>query len=232
MLPGAGDKTFNINMSVRDDNLIPSLTGKRGIMKTLICLGTATLGFVIGKFIKDYVKRSYTIASGKVPFYELICAAAVYINIYVSGFNLKLIELCIFSIFIITIGFIDFYLKIIPDKIVCLFAVVGLIFAVLNNIDHPRGIFDNLIGAVSASIILFTVSLFSNGSIGGGDIKFTATAGIFLGWKLSIVALAAALFFAGVVLTPLLIIKKVDKEDVVALGPFLAAGMYAASLLL
>jgi leader peptidase (prepilin peptidase)/N-methyltransferase len=158
--------------------------------------------------------------------------AAFYINAYIFGFGIRLIEHCIFSIFIITVGFIDFHFKIIPDKIVCIFAAVNFIFAVLNNIDYPRGIFDNLIGAVSASAILFAVSLFSNGSIGGGDIKFTAAAGFFLGWKLSIAALAAALFFAGVILTPLLIIKKVAKEDVVALGPFLAVGMYAAALLL
>lgn len=104
------------------------------------------LELAIVKPIKNYTKENYTtIASGKVPIYELICAAALIINIYVSEFSLKLIELCIFSILIITIAFIDFYLKIIPDKIVCIFAVVNFIFAVLNHIVYARGIFDSLI---------------------------------------------------------------------------------------
>ncbi len=201
-------------------------------MESLLYTGVLIAGFIIGKVIRKYITVIYSVVTIKFPCFELLTAVAFYFNVYTSGFSLRFIEFCSFSLFIFTIGFIDFHLKIIPNKIVCLFVAVNLIFSIINCIVYSESILNNLIGVVSASAILFVISFLSNGSIGGGDIKFSAAAGIFLGWMLSILALAVAVLLAGVILTVLLLVKKVDKKDVIALGPFLAVGMYVAMLLL
>ncbi len=201
-------------------------------MESLLYTGVLIAGFIIGKVIRKYITVKYSIVTSKFPYYELITAIAFCMNAFFMGFSLRFIEFCSFSLFILTIGFIDFYFKIIPNVIVLLFAIVNMFFAVLNSIVCSKSILNSLTGVVSASAILFVVSFLSNGSIGGGDIKFTAAAGIFLGAQLSILALAVAVLLAGVILPVLLLAKKVDKKDVIALGPFLAIGMYVAMLLL
>lgn len=200
-------------------------------MENLLYTGVLIAGFIIGKVVLKYITVRYSFVSSRFPYFELLTAAAFYLNVCISGFNLRFIESCSFSLFIITVGFIDFYLRIIPNEIVCLFAAVNLIFAVLNCIVYSESILNNLIGVVLASAVLFIVSFISNGSIGGGDIKFTAAAGIFLGGQLSILALAVAVLLAGIVLSILILVKKVDKKDVVSLGPFFAVGMYVAMML-
>ena len=189
------------------------------------------IGFLSGVFINRRLIEKYSINPGKVPFFELIMSAGFYLNFLLSGFCLKFIEYCLFSIFIIVIGYIDIKTKIIPDKIVLYFAVINGLFVVLNLIAFKvPEVSSNLLGIIAASGILFFVSYFSNGSIGGGDIKFAAAAGLFLGWKLSISALFISMIIAGIILSILLIAQKIGKNDMVALGPYLSFGMYFAML--
>ena len=48
--------------------------------------------------------------------------------------------------------------------------------------------------------------------------------GAFLGWKMTVAALYFGFISGGVVVIPLLIMKKVSRKDSVPLGPFLAFG--------
>ncbi|MEG1799704.1 MAG: prepilin peptidase, partial [Synergistaceae bacterium] len=52
--------------------------------------------------------------------------------------------------------------------------------------------------------------------------------GSFLGWKMTVASLYFGFISGGIVVIPLLILKKVNRKDSVPLGPFLAFGAAAA----
>ena len=65
-------------------------------------------------------------------------------------------------------------------------------------------------------------------AIGGGDVKLMAACGLFLGWKLIIIA-----FLLGCILGAFIhvIRMKVSNEDhVLAMGPYLSAGVFIAAM--
>lgn len=88
---------------------------------------------------------------------------------------------------------------------------------------------DHIIGAVSVSGFLLILFFATKGrGIGGGDIKLMAAAGLFLGWKNCILAFALGCILGSVIH---LIRMRVSKQDhVLAFGPYLAAGIFIASL--
>ncbi len=93
----------------------------------------------------------------------------------------------------------------------------------------PLTLSDHLIGAVAVSGFLLILYLATKGrGIGGGDIKLMAAAGLFLGWKNCILAFVIGCILGSIIH---LIRMKVSKQDhVLAFGPYLAAGIFIASL--
>ena len=94
---------------------------------------------------------------------------------------------------------------------------------------EPLRVSDHLIGAAAVSGFLLILYLATKGrGIGGGDIKLMAAAGLFLGWKNCILAFVIGCVLGSVIH---LIRMKVSKQDhVLAFGPYLAAGIFIASL--
>lgn len=93
----------------------------------------------------------------------------------------------------------------------------------------PMSISDHLIGAVSVSAFLLILYLVTRGrGIGGGDIKLMAAAGLFLGWKNCILAFVIGCILGSVI--HVIRMKISDQDHVLAFGPYLAAGIFIASL--
>ena len=63
--------------------------------------------------------------------------------------------------------------------------------------------------------------------MGVGDAMLMLGIGAFLGWRFLIIALYLGFMTGGLVVIPLLIMKKVSRKDAVPLGPFLAFGAFA-----
>ena len=88
--------------------------------------------------------------------------------------------------------------------------------------EHVIGFF-----AVSGPFLL--IYLFTRGKgIGGGDIKLMAAAGLLLGWKGILLALAVGSVTGSVVHITLMKLKK--KDRILAFGPYLATGIFLAML--
>ncbi len=85
------------------------------------------------------------------------------------------------------------------------------------------------IGFLAVSVPLTVVALVTNGrGIGGGDIKLMAACGLFLGWKLILLA-----FCLGCVLGSLIHVVRMrafGAGRVLAFGPYLSAGVVIAML--
>ena len=86
-----------------------------------------------------------------------------------------------------------------------------------------------LIGFFLVSGMLLLLYIVTKGkAIGGGDIKLLAAAGLLLGWKLVILA-----FFIGCILGSVIHIirmKLAGADKVLAMGPYLSAGLFIAML--
>lgn len=117
---------------------------------------------------------------------------------------------------------IDWKTMIIPNECIVLlflFSVVTSIF--VTEITW----FDRILGFFIISVPMFIMSMVTKGSIGGGDIKLMAVAGLFLGWEYSISAFIYGMFGSGIYGVYLLLWKKQGRKVVFPLGPFLCGGI-------
>ncbi|NCB51803.1 MAG: prepilin peptidase [Clostridia bacterium] len=82
-----------------------------------------------------------------------------------------------------------------------------------------------VIGFFAVSVPLYLILVATGGrGIGGGDIKLMAVCGLFLGWKLIILALFLGCVLGSVIHLSLMAAKKAGR--VLALGPYLSAGVF------
>ncbi len=164
------------------------------------------------------------------PIIELLNGLLYGLVYAVMGLDLKSALTMALISTLIVIAVIDWRTFEIPFGLNVFIAILGTAEVVSKAVNGDfTGIWDNLLGAVSVSGFLLLLYFATKGrGIGGGDIKLMAAAGLFLGWKNIILA-----FIVGCVLGSVihLIRMRVSKQDhVLAFGPYLAAGIFIASL--
>lgn len=108
---------------------------------------------------------------------------------------------CIACSVCIIIFFIDLEHMIIFDR----FQIILLVLAVVATFTDGDNYLTHGIGFVAGFAVFFVVSFFvgkatKKDSLGGGDIKFAAVAGLFLGWKRFILMMLVASISASIVL--------------------------------
>ena len=127
---------------------------------------------------------------------------------------------CLVLSALLSLSFIDERTKEIPVGFNIFIGATGLINLLLDY----RNYLSYLLGAVSVAGLLLLIFLVSKGkAMGGGDIKLMAAAGLFLGLKLTLVAFFIALVLAVLIHIPRMKLQK--KSSVLAMGPYLSAGI-------
>jgi len=176
---------------------------------------------------------------------EFLTAGFFLLFYILYGFSYPALMYIVFICGLIVATFVDIAHRIIPDQISIGGIVVGLLFSLLKSYLQPtayelRPIWDSLIGVIAGGgIIYLTAFLFDlvyfkmlkkgpvdgeTTSMGGGDVKFLAMIGAFLGWKAAILTFFLAPFFAAVIGVINLITKK---EHTIPYGPFLSLAAVA-----
>lgn len=157
-----------------------------------------------------------------------IFAGVLFLFVYrVIGFNMSLIPYLFFTSLLLIISFIDIDHYRIPDPLI----IIGLGAGIAFHIFIPfQPIINSLLGFVTGGGVLFLIALLSRGGMGGGDIKLGTLIGLFLGWKLVLLSLFLAAFFASAAGISLMIIKKKSRKDPIPFGPFLSIGAFIALL--
>ena len=141
--------------------------------------------------------------------------------------------------------FVDFEYRIIPDEVTIGGMIVGVVFSLiipqLHGVKSPfLGAGLSILGLLAGggSIYLMGVLgefLFKKEAMGGGDVKFMAMVGSFMGWKLVILTFFLSPFFA--ILGSLAALYKMIKSfftkrehepNYIAYGPYLVAGALAS----
>lgn len=135
-------------------------------------------------------------------------------------------------ILLIPISISDIKYYRIPDK----FVLLGSIWAIAHNLmGRGIGILEGCCGAIvggGSMLLISYVSLliFKKLGMGGGDIKLMAMAGLYLGWRYTLLSLLFAIYIAGCISMFLLATKKIDRNGYLPFGPFLGIGIILSIL--
>ena len=143
------------------------------------------------------------------------------------GLSPALVVALVFSAFMVTITFIDLDHQIILDGMLALLAGVGLILQLWTG-----GVswMNMLIGvAVGGGLLLF-LAVISRGGMGGGDVKFAAALGFWLGWPGILLGLFIGFVSGGVISLLLLLTGIRGRKDFIPFGPFIALGAWITLL--
>ena len=106
--------------------------------------------------------------------------------------------------------------------------LIGIAGGIHLLMDLPH-VMEYVAGMCCVSGIFMIVYWLTGGrAIGGGDIKLMAAAGLFLGWKKILLALLVG--FASAAVIHCLRMRLMGRGRVLALGPYLAFGIFTAML--
>lgn len=120
---------------------------------------------------------------------------------------------------------VDFRTYEIPFKINVLIFVLGIIRLLSDLESWPLYV----IGFFAVSVPLAVIYYVSKGrAIGFGDVKMMAACGMLIGWKCTILALMLGCIVGSVV--HILRMKFQDEGAVLAMGPYLAIGVYLSAV--
>lgn len=131
--------------------------------------------------------------------------------------------LLVLSYALIAIAFIDMEHRIIPNRITMPLIIGGLAFQLLQG-----ELVSAIIGGLVGGGILLIIALLYPGGMGYGDVKLLAMVGVFLGWEKALLTLFFGSAFGAIIMTPLLVLKKINRKTPFPFGPFLVAASLIA----
>lgn len=119
----------------------------------------------------------------------------------------------------------DFESGYIYDSWAIAMAVAGILIRLWGGLP---ALIDGALGAALGFGFIYLIVFVSRGGMGVGDAMLMLGIGSFFGWKMTITAMYEGFMLGGIIILPLLAMKKVSRHDAVPLGPFLAAGSVLA----
>ena len=175
--------------------------------------------------LRGKCRKCKTPISPQYPIIEGINGVLYVLIFAVNGFNLVSGLYCLMASALLALSVIDFRTYEIPFGFNVFIGVLGLI-RVISDMGNWS---EYALGFVAVSVVLALILIISKGrAIGGGDVKLMAAAGLLVGWKLIILA-----FFIGCILGSVIHIirmKVSQAEHVLAMGPYLSAGILISAL--
>jgi leader peptidase (prepilin peptidase)/N-methyltransferase len=145
----------------------------------------------------------------------------------IFGISLLSIKAMIFVTFLIGITFIDLDYQLILDKVVIWLAGIGVFINLVMPSLAPA---DILLAVVTGGGLLLFIAVITRGGMGGGDIKFVAALGIWLGFKLTLLTVLLSFLIGGLGSVLLLLTHARKRKDFIPFGPFIAVSAFLSLL--
>ena len=193
------------------------------------------LGYILLKGKCRYCKKPISV---QYPLVEFL-TGTVWLLIYLRyGLSIETAALLFLYTLLIPVTFIDLKYMIIPNGLVLTGIIGGIALSVYHIFVSPFSLYQSsswyapFLGMVSASGILFAIAVIgfiiykNDGAMGMGDVKLFIPIGMFLGWKLALLALFLAVILGGVTSIVLLILKIKERKSAIPFGPFIAVATY------
>lgn len=189
------------------------------------------IGLIIGIILNGVIESiSYSMTKSKRKavnvFIPIICGLAFEILFLRLGFTIILAKAIVMTTILVIISFIDLRHRIIPDFMVVIALVVGIIFCFIVR----ASLIDTILGMISGGGILFLLALVPN-AMGGGDIKLMFAIGAFLGLNRTLWALLLAFIISSIISIVLILFKIKGTKDYIPFGPFLSLGSFISLLI-
>ncbi|UWG98284.1 prepilin peptidase [Dehalobacter sp. DCM] len=146
---------------------------------------------------------------------------------YTYGLSVEGLFAAILLSLLVVVAFIDMKHKIIPNSLVIMIFVLGVLHAVYQSVYLGVDWYLGIIGLVAASVPLLLIMLIYPQGMGGGDVKLMAAAGVFLGPKI-LLALFIGALCGGFFSFFLLACRKGTMKSEIPFGPFLSFGIFTA----
>lgn len=170
------------------------------------------------------------------PLIEIINSILYVLLIYRFKFLLFNPICCIsytfFSSMLLVIFIIDLKYKIIPNKIVLVGFVFIFILKLLESYYYNSSwyLINAFLGLLIGSIPLFILVLIYKSAMGAGDIKLMAVIGMWLGLKLTYIALIVSIISAGILSVVLVFCKIKTLKSTIPFAPFLTTSAFICLL--
>lgn len=163
--------------------------------------------------------------SPQYPIVEAVNGVLYVVVFLVNGLNIESMIYCMLSSALIVLSVIDWRTYEIPLGINLFILVLGILHLLTDIGRWPIYV----VGFLCVSLFLWILFIVSKGrAIGGGDIKLMAVAGLLIGWQNIILA-----FFIGCIIGSVIHLTRMkisNAERVLAMGPYLAVGIFISTL--
>lgn len=151
------------------------------------------------------------------------------------GWTIDLIAFLFLTYVLIAVLFIDAEHMIIPDELVIAGLCGGGVLLIYNlfrpfQIYADRSWWNPLLGLVIGSgffmaVLLIGTALYKSDEVMGlGDVKLMAPIGLFLGWRMTLLALFISVVLGGFFSIVLILMGKATRKSVIPFGPFIVLG--------
>lgn len=172
-------------------------------------------------FLRGKCRKCGEHISMQYPIVEALNAVLYFCIFYVNGNNYTSVVYCFVASALVVISVIDFRTYEIPLGLTIFIAGMGVVATAIDYQHIPT----HIIGMCSVGLVLEILFIVSGGNwIGGGDATLMMAAGLVLGWQKIIVAFFLACILGSVIHSIRMKVSEVD--HVLALGPYLAMGIY------
>ena len=149
--------------------------------------------------------------------------------------NITILWSIMLIFFGIMASIIDIKTKKVPNSLILIMFTAWFITMIpmlfINSQEATFVFFDSCLGLMLGGGLFLLVYIISSRGLGGGDVKFMAAAGLYLGLYGVIPAMFLGSALAALTVLILLLFKKIKRKDTIPLIPFLSVGMIAAVLL-
>lgn len=161
------------------------------------------------------------------PIVELLTGLLFVLCLTAMGFSGDLFKSLIFTCFMIVIALIDCEHHLIFDTVLIWLAGSGI---GINLYIGKIGLLEMLLAGLFGGGVFLLLALISKGGFGGGDVKFMAALGIWLGLKYTLLAFFLTFLFGGIGAAVLLALKIKGRKDNIAYGPYMALAAFLTLL--
>lgn len=176
-------------------------------------------------FLQGRCRKCGAKLSVQYPLIEALNGILYVIIVCIHGVNIDSLLYCLLGSALLVLSVIDFRTYEIPFGINLFILALGLIRLALDY----HNFLSYLIGSLAVSAVLAILYYATGGrAIGGGDVKLMAVCGLFLGWKLIILAFSLGCILGAVI--HVIRMKVSGENHVLAMGPYLSAGVMIAAL--
>lgn len=151
------------------------------------------------------------------PAIEAVTGVLLLVGFLKFGLSFDFLVYAVVAPALVIITAIDIEHQIIPDVITLPGIVLGLAVGI-----YTIGYADSLLGFFLGGGLFYLLAVFSNGGMGGGDIKYIAAAGALLGWQKVLLVIFIGSLLGSIVGMFQIIVQKKSRKSLIPFGPFLA----------